>query len=201
MTTTYAVIGAKGGIAKTATSMGLAGAWAERDRRVLVVDADPQGSALKWSTLAGDALGFEVVALPVPDLARRLRSLSAGYDAVVIDGPPGSLEITRGALLAADLALVPVSPSLSEVHQMGPTMSLLLDAAALNERLAVLVVLTRVRASTNAAKQVRGFLEGQGHALADVAIPLRQAIADGYGTGVVHDAYRWLADELDQLDD
>ncbi len=34
----------KGGVAKTTTALSLAGAWAERGQRVLVVDLDPQGN-------------------------------------------------------------------------------------------------------------------------------------------------------------
>ena len=37
--------------------------------------------------------------------------MAADYDHVVIDGPPHTTEVTRSALLAADLVLIPVQPS------------------------------------------------------------------------------------------
>ncbi len=41
---TISVTGQKGGIAKTTTALGLAGAFAEQGKRVLLVDLDPQGN-------------------------------------------------------------------------------------------------------------------------------------------------------------
>ena len=41
-----AFLNQKGGVGKTTLALHLAGAWAAAGRRVCVVDADPQGSAL-----------------------------------------------------------------------------------------------------------------------------------------------------------
>ena len=44
-----AFLNQKGGVGKTTLALHLAGAWSARGRRVLVVDADPQASALDWA--------------------------------------------------------------------------------------------------------------------------------------------------------
>jgi cellulose biosynthesis protein BcsQ len=49
-----AVINQKGGVGKTTLAISLAAALAGRKLRVLLVDADPQGSALDWIAVRKD---------------------------------------------------------------------------------------------------------------------------------------------------
>ena len=44
-----ALLNRKGGVGKTTLALHLAGAWANNGRRVVVIDADPQGLVLDWS--------------------------------------------------------------------------------------------------------------------------------------------------------
>ena len=80
-----------------------------RQGRTLAIDADPQGSLTAWS--AGGELPFTVVSMPTPQIHRQIKDLAADYEHVVIDTPPGEMSITRSAILAVPLVLVPLSPT------------------------------------------------------------------------------------------
>ncbi|WP_091074584.1 ParA family protein [Micromonospora nigra] len=89
----------KGGSGKTTTAAYLAHAFADRGRRPIIVDADPQGSAVRWQELGGWPL--PAVALPSTTLHRQLAGVvdRNRFDLVVIDTPP--LEDRHGIVVSA----------------------------------------------------------------------------------------------------
>lgn len=54
MTPIIAFANGKGGSGKTTTAVSLGAAWAEAQKRVLLIDLDPQGSASKWIAVDQD---------------------------------------------------------------------------------------------------------------------------------------------------
>lgn len=179
-----AVVNLKGGASKTTTSMYLAASLSRAGGRVLLVDADPQGSALGWSEEAwqGEAPGlpFTVISLPVRDLQKRLTQ-QEGYDHIIIDTPPGYPDIVRSALLAVETAIIPLSPATVEVARLSSTLALLQEVEPLNA-VGFVVLLTRVRKGTLSARQARSTLEELGYPVLDTEIPLREQFSNSYGT-------------------
>lgn len=110
MTKIVALVGQKGGIGKTTTTMNMA-AMLTRHGRVLVVDTDPQGSSTWWGERVGeDKLPFDFAADQDPALLAQLRKL--GHDYVIVD-TPGNLqdqEVLQAVLDQADFAIVPMNP-------------------------------------------------------------------------------------------
>jgi chromosome partitioning protein len=104
-----ALVGQKGGVGKTTTTMNLAAVMAKHSR-VLVVDVDPQRSTTWWAENAGDRLPFDFAADVDPTNLARLRELP--YDAIFVD-TPGSLEDTTvlsAVLDVADFVILPLNP-------------------------------------------------------------------------------------------
>src|ERR1051326_241416 len=111
-----AVTNQKGGSGKTTLSMQLAGTLARRGRKVMVVDADPQGTATRWAASAEDDKPFpaSVVGLSAASakVHREVKKFVDDYRYIIIDCPPAAdSPVPQSALLVADLALVPVIPS------------------------------------------------------------------------------------------
>jgi chromosome partitioning protein len=144
----YAVSGVKGGISKSTTALFLGEALSREGRKVLVVDADPQGTILEWEASAeasGAPLSVTVEGLPSAVLLRRrLPALAEGYDDVIIDCPNRDVGIIEAAISASSLVIVPCPPGVEELRRARSALRLA-EQASTRARLLITLVDTRTK--------------------------------------------------------
>jgi chromosome partitioning protein len=173
------VLNLKGGTGKTTSAVFLAAGLQRAGDRTLLVDADPQGSALAWSALV-EAWPIPTIGMPKPVLHRQLPQLAEGYAHVVIDCPPADEAIVRSALLVADIVVLPMAPSMMDLDRLRPTLGLLADVAPQNEP-GFWALLTRVRPRTSMSAAARLWLTDLEVPVLKAEIPLRETFARALG--------------------
>lgn len=174
----FSVINQKGGVGKTTLAINLAAAFARRKMRVLLVDADPQGSALDWVAERNKDTPFPVIGIPKPILHFELPKLAEDYDLMVIDGPPRIYEVARSAIMASNAVLLPVLPSQFDVWAADESIKLLQDCAAYKKELKAAFVINRKIAKTAIGRDVVKALKKYPLPVLNAAVCQRVAFAE-----------------------
>ena len=152
------VLNQKGGVGKTTIAVNLAATFAKDGLRVLLVDADPQGSALAWSSAREAEPLFPVIGMAKPTLHRDLPEVAKNYDVVLIDGAPRVNELGRAAIMASDLVLIPVQPSPYDVWAATETVQLIREAQTFRPDIKSAFVINRKITNTAIGRDVTAAL-------------------------------------------
>lgn len=160
-----AVVNQKGGASKSTVSLNLAAVMAEAGNRVLLIDADPQQTAQDWLAVRDDSAPFQILGLPKPVLHRELPNLAGDYDQIIIDGPPRNYEVTRSAIAAADLIVIPVQPSGADFWAARDTVKLVKEAHSVKETQKGVFLVTRKIGRSALTRDI-------GAALAEFGLPI-----------------------------
>jgi chromosome partitioning protein len=205
-----ALLNLKPGTGKTTSAVWLAHIFVQAGQHVLLVDADPSGSALEWSDLAAmdpgvppkAAFPFRIVALPSRGLHQRVPEIAHADDVVIIDAP--QLEdhagIARSAMRYADEILIPCAPSPIEINRTTPVRDEITEVEAIRDTpVRSAVLLNRCVTRANSTANAREVLEGLGYDVLRTAVPRLEVYAQSFGMPIPEtgrDVWRGVAHDL-----
>ena len=166
------VCGQKGGVAKTCTSIHLASVWHSEGKKVCLVDADKNRSALAYSSRG--KLPFPV--FPVNSAAKASRS----SEIVITDGQASSdKEELKHLAYGSDLVILPTTAKARSV-ELTVELASLLSSLKVNHAVVIVKVDYRQQKS---AKQAKTALENFGLYVFDTFIPLLSAFDKAEASG------------------
>ncbi|CDW96535.1 MULTISPECIES: ParA family partition ATPase [unclassified Thiomonas] len=196
-----ALLNEKGGTGKSTIATNLASALHLRGRRVVLVDADPQGTSRDWRSASPEGIDLPpVVALDRPEMLQSLASIQA--DLVVIDTPAKAEKMTAAVVRIAQTALVVIQPSGADIWASAAAVKLIQQKIDVGGRIDAGFLVNRVSGISKLSKEVlTGEWNDYGVSMLEHSIGNRvvfaQALTDGLSVYNLADAH--AKQEMNQL--
>lgn len=164
------LINSKGGVGKTTLAINLAAYLYHHTPvhtapRILVVDADKQGSVRDWQeafTGSENRYRFDVVAADRKATLASIKDVieASNYAYTIIDTPGNISDITTTAISISDVCLIPICPSPYDVWATFDIVELIKTRQQVTDGLPVAAyVINRAIPNTRISKEVADYLE------------------------------------------
>lgn len=180
--------GIKGGCGKSLISTNLVVMRALGGRKVLLVDADEQGTSGDWTdhrTELGVETPWTTVRLKANAVRTEIKKMAKNYDDIIIDCGGRDTASLRAALTVSDIFLVPFQPKSFDIWTTEKVANLVEEAKSLNEDLVAYAVINCAgsRGSDNEDAQ-KILARADGIKLLPMTIGLRKGFSNATAEGL-----------------
>jgi chromosome partitioning protein len=144
----------KGGAGKSTIAVNLSVALNKRGNRVALIDIDPQGSTSTWYQVREELFGKSYTGINFSSCSgmrvnSEITTLKNSNDYIIIDCPPHTDTESKTAIRAADIVLIPMQPSPTDLWATGKT----LEFAEIEKKL-VKIILNRFTPNMKISKNL-----------------------------------------------
>ena len=148
-----ALLNEKGGTGKSTLSQNIATCLHRQGKRVILVDADPQGTTRDWRSASPENANLpNVIALDRPEMLASLKNIDA--DIAIIDTPAKAEKMTASVIRFADAALIVIQPSGADIWASAAAVRLIQQKIDVGGKIIAAFLANRVSGSTNLSKEV-----------------------------------------------
>lgn len=130
--------GIKGGSGKTTIATNLTVMLSSNGKKVLLVDADDQGSSSSWAQQRedeGHPTPWVTIKLSKKAVRTEIQKMEKNYDHIIIDTGGRDTDSQRYALTIADVYLIPFKPRSLDIWTIGDVKSIVSEVSTINEKL------------------------------------------------------------------
>ena len=171
----------KGGVGKSTLASHLA-LWAhDLGIQTALIDTDKQRSSSQWISEAEPGITVRIATTP-EECLKEAQELRLSHDLIVGDGPAGLDDVSRTLLILADLAILPLTPSILDLRSVQQATDVLKFAQGINGgRPEGRIVLNRVKTRDSISKELVEAAKTLGVKVASTVIRDLQAYRDAAG--------------------
>src|SRR5688572_2420507 len=179
------VVNQKGGTGKSTVATNLAVCFAAEGREVLLIDADPQHTALDWrADRPDDHVQLQAIGLPVRNLHQELEPFRRKYEVIIIDGGGRITATARAAVMVSDFIIVPILPSKPDILSTQDFFREVINEVTAVKEIQGAVLINQVQTGTLINREVREHLKELNYPVFDTVLHLYVAYKEAIAAGL-----------------